>query len=73
MLGSLEDYLVSGDAMFSGCELFVSNKMRRPLSVSPCDSMRQEEKHVYLVMECCEGGDIGERAGCPRCTRCMKM
>jgi len=21
----------------------------------------QEEKHVYLVMECCEGGDIGER------------
>ena len=23
----------------------------------------EEEKHVYLVMECCEGGDIGERAG----------
>lgn len=21
----------------------------------------QEEKHVYLVMECCEGGDLGER------------
>ena len=24
---------------------------------------REDEKHVYLVMECCEGGDIGERAG----------
>lgn len=51
--------------MFSGCELLVSMEVRRP---SPCDTMRQEEKHVYLVMECCEGGDIGERAGCPRCS-----
>ena len=58
------------DAMFLGCELLVSMEVRRLLS--PCDTMwhhgRQEEKHVYLVMECCEGGDIGERAGCPRCS-----
>ena len=56
--------------MFLGCELLVSMEVRRLLS--PCDTMwhhgRQEEKHVYLVMECCEGGDIGERAGCPRCS-----